>query len=69
MEDQSQYSKRAKYKGKTEVFRIYYDPSLISFELFLWLEHKTVLEAIYAGLTTFHALPSKFMGPITISKN
>ena len=69
MEDQSEYSKRARYEGKTEVFRVYYRPSEISLELFLWIEQKTVLEAIAQGLTTFKAFSSPSLGPITICKN
>ena len=69
MEDQSQYSKRAKYDGKTEVFRIYYNPREITFNLFLWLEHKVVTEAILEGLTTFKAYSLESLGPITVCKN
>ena len=68
-EDAAKYSSRAKYEGKTEVFRIYYNPREISFDLFLWLEHVTVLEAIAKGLTTFKAYSSPSLGPITICKN
>lgn len=69
MEDQSQYSKRAKYDGKTEVFRVYYDPRQITFNLFLWLEQKAVIEAILEGLTTFKAYSLKSIGTISVCKN
>lgn len=69
MEDQSKYSKRAKYKGKTELFRVYYRPSEISLEIFLWIEQKAVIDAIADGLTVFKAFSSPSLGPIMICKN
>ena len=68
MEDQSQYSKREKIDGKTELFRVYYDPSQISFDLFLWIEQKVVIDSILAGLKTFKAYPSE-IGILQICKN
>ena len=69
MEDQSKYSTRANYQGKTEIFRIYYNPREISFDLFLWIEYKTVFKAIIDGFKTFKAFPTKDLGSIMVCKN
>lgn len=70
MEDQSKYLARPKLDGnKSELFRIYYNPNAISFDLFLWLEEKAVIDSIIEGLTTFKAFASPSLGPITICKN
>ncbi len=69
MEDQTKYSTRASYDGKTELLRIYYNPREISFELFLWLEYTAINKAIMEGLHTFKAFSSRNIGPFMVSKN
>lgn len=70
MEDASKYIRRPKLDGnKTELFRIYYNPREITFDLFLWMEYAVINHAIINGLTTFKAYSLKSLGPIMICKN
>ena len=70
MEDQAKYMMRPKLDdNKTELFRIYYNPSEISFDLMLWIEYVSINEAIIKGLQTFKAYSIQGLGPFIVSKN
>ena len=70
MEDASKYIQRPKLDGnKTEVYRVYYDRSGISFEIFLWMEEATKNKYVAKGYKISKAYPSKSLGPIVIHKN
>ena len=69
MENSSKYSERENFKGKSEIFRIYYDPSKISFDLFLWIENYAIYTAAMNRWTIFKAIPFKSIGPQLICKN
>ena len=69
MEDQSQYNTYAKFEGKTELFRIYYNPREITFNLFLWLEEATMKDAFVTGCKQFKAYPSDSIGTFIVCKN
>lgn len=56
MDNAAQYSERPKLDGdKTEMFRVYYDRSQISFELFLWLESAAQMDLIKSEYKIFKA--------------
>ena len=68
MEDQSKYSMRPKLDGnKSEIYRIYYNPREISFDLFLWLEEATMKDAFVTGCKQFKAYP--ILDIIQVCKN
>ena len=71
MEDASKYIARPKLDSKlTEVYRVYYDKSGISFDLFLWIEEAALNNMIKKGHKLFKAYPLEgFEWPITICKN
>ena len=71
MEDASKYSQRPKLDGnKTEIYRVYYDKNHISFDIFLWMEEKAIMDLIDKKYQIFKAHQLKgFEYPITICKN
>jgi len=70
MEDQAKYMMRPKLdENKTELFRIYYKPREISFDLMLWLEDASMNEAIIKGWKTFKAYSSIDIGTFIVCKN
>lgn len=73
VEDASKYISRPKIDGKdgklTEVYRVYYDRSCISFELFLWMEEATKSQYVAKGYKISKAYPTESLGPIVIYKN
>ena len=71
MEDGSKYIERPKLDGnKTEIYRVYYDRSGISFELFLWIEEVAMIELIRKGYKISKAYAFEgFEYPIAIYKN
>lgn len=70
MEDQAKYLSRPKLDdNKTEIFRIYYNPSEISFDLFLWLGEAIMQDAFVSGCKMFKAFPSENIGTFIVSKN
>ena len=61
---------RPKLDGnKTEIFRIYYNPREISFDLFLWLGEALMRDAFITGCKMFKAYPSDNIGTFIICKN
>lgn len=69
MEDQSKYLKRSKFDGMSEIFRVYYNPSLISFELFIWIEQYTIIQSILNEWYIFKAYPTNSIGTTLICRN
>jgi hypothetical protein len=68
MEDQFQYSEHKKLPGMTEVFRVYYDKNMVSFDEFLYLEHVAICTAAMLRWKIFTAFPTQ-IGPLMICKN
>ena len=69
MENQFQYSEHPKLPGITEIFRIYYDQNLVSFDEFLYMEHVAICTAAMLKWKIFKSLPTPQMGPLMICKN
>jgi len=71
MEDQAKYLDRPKLDGnKTELWRVYYDSSRISFDLFLWLEEAVLQESLRSGFKPFKAYNIRCLKTITqVCKN
>lgn len=69
MEDQFKYSEHKKLPGMTEVFRVYYDKNMVSFDEFLYLEHLAIVTAALAQWKIFKAFPSESLGPLMVCKN
>jgi len=67
MEDQFQYSEH-KLPGMTEIFRVYYDRNLVSFDEFLYLEHVAICTVAMLQWKIFKAFPTQ-LGPLMICKN
>jgi hypothetical protein len=69
MESQAKYIENPKFEGKSELFRVYYDSSLISFDLFLWIEQYAIEKSIKEKNHIFKAFPINNLDPILICKN
>ena len=69
MEDQSKYSKVPRLQGMTEIFTIYFDRNLVTFDEFLYLEHVAICTAAMLKWKIFTALPTPQIGPLMIYKN
>ena len=71
MEDAAKYIQRPKLDGnKTEIYRVYYDKSQISFDIFLWIETAAIFQSVNKGEKIFKAFPiSKSPDPLLICKN
>lgn len=70
MEDQTSYIRKPKLEDKKELFRIYYNPRLITFDIFLWIEQYSMSIAYKKQWKLFYALYSKSMNEVlVISKN
>lgn len=69
MEDQFKYTEHSKLSGMTEIFRIYYDQNLVSFDEFLYIEHVAICTAAMLKWKIFKALPTPQMGSLMICKN
>ena len=70
MEDASQYTKRDKLVGLNEVLRVYYDPKLLTLELFMLLELQAGIDATNNNWKLFKVYKSKQMGEfVMLGKN
>jgi len=70
MEDSALYISRPKLDGnKTEVYRIYYDKNITSFDEFLLIEHFALVKASQKKWKIFHAFPSLELGAFMVCKN
>jgi len=61
MEDQSLYSKNPDLGKTPELFRIYYNPNQMTFNIFLWIEQYAMNQAKINQWKIFKALKSKTM--------
>jgi hypothetical protein len=68
MKDQFTYNEKSKIPGMTEIFRIYYDSGMISFDEFLYLEHIAIATAAMLKWKIFKAFPTQ-IGTLMICKN
>ena len=69
MDDQAKYLTRPKFEGKSEVFRVYYNQYLTSFDLFLWMEQYAIHQLITNKWYIFKAFPTNSIDTIMICKN
>lgn len=69
MENQFQYSEYPKLPGMTEVFRVYYNKNLVSFDEFLYIEHIAIYTAAMLRWKIFTAMPTPQMGSLMVCKN
>lgn len=69
MEDQSKYRIVPRLQGMTEILTVIYDPNMVSFDEFLYMEHIAISAAMMLKWKLFTALPTQSLGPLMVCKN